>query len=251
MQLDEGLLRGAEVLVVDDEPAHVARIEQLLERNGFTRIRSTTDPRRLRPMFLELRPDIVLLDLHMPHADGLELLREIGELRAAEEYLPVLVLSADVTSKACVDALGAGALDFSTTPFDTTEVGRRVLNYLEARRLHLQLAEHQRKLDDHERWNAEGYPAGLATTDIPLPGRVVAVCDVFDALIHERPSEPAWSLQEAVDEPVAQRGEFFDPDLVDVFVADVLPGLRWLTKDQRVHDVPPVVDPRSKNGNRR
>jgi putative two-component system response regulator len=54
---------------------------------------------------------------------------------------------------------------------------------------------------------------------------VVAVCDVFDALTHERPYKRAWTVDEAVGELVAERGRFFDPDLVDLFVDRVLPIL--------------------------
>lgn len=343
MNLEEGLLRGAEVLVVDDEPANVALVESILERNGFSRIRSTTDPRQFRTMFVDQRPDIILLDLHMPHVGGLDVLREVGGLLEPDEYLPVLVLSADVTTKARRDALGAGATDFLTKPFDTTEVGLRVLNCLETRRIHLRLDGQRRELDGlirertvalevshleslrrlhdefrdetgehtarvgtmagllgrcagmpddlvdliekaaplhdlgkvavpdaillkpgrlsaeefdlvrthttigaqiigdttsevlslarviaethHERWNGEGYPAGLSGGDIPLAGRVVAVCDVFDALTHERPYKQAWTVDEAVEELVTERGRFFDPDLVDLFVDQVLPVL--------------------------
>ena len=76
LNLEEGLLRGAEVLVVDDEPANVALIESILERNGFTQVRSVTDPRQFRQVFVEQQPDIVLLDLHMPHVDGIALLAD-------------------------------------------------------------------------------------------------------------------------------------------------------------------------------
>ena len=134
MNLDEGLLRGADVLVVDDEPADVALIEQMLNRNGFSRITTTTDPRDFRAIFLDTHPDIVLLDLHMPHMDALDLLGQVQELRGPEEYLPVLVLSDDTTPRARIDALGAGAVDFLAKPLDTTEVGLRVLNYLQRRR---------------------------------------------------------------------------------------------------------------------
>ena len=160
MNLDEGLLRGADVLVVDDEPANVALVESILERNGFTRIRSTTDPRQFRALFVDQRPDIVLLDLHMPHVGGLELLREVGDLLEPDEYLPVLVLSADVTAKARRDALGAGATDFLTKPFDTTEVGLRVLNHLETRRIHLRLDGQRRELDELIR-RADGRARGV------------------------------------------------------------------------------------------
>jgi putative two-component system response regulator len=54
---------------------------------------------------------------------------------------------------------------------------------------------------------------------------VVAVCDVFDALTHERPDKRAWTVDEAVAELVTERGRFFDPALVDLFVDTVLPNL--------------------------
>ncbi|MGH9017438.1 MAG: HD domain-containing phosphohydrolase [Acidimicrobiales bacterium] len=343
VNLDEGLLQGADVLVVDDEPANVALVESILERNGFTHIRSTTDPRDFHSLFVDRRPDIILLDLHMPHIGGLDLLRQMDGLLEPEEYLPVLVLSADVTAKARRDALGAGATDFLTKPFDTTEVGLRVLNCLETRRIRLRLDGQRRELDElirertasleesqvgcltrlqreyadwtdghtdrvgttaaalsrsaglaaelvdrvgkaaplhdvgnvgvpdsllrkrgpldpgerdlvrahttigariigetasevlalagviaethHERWNGEGYPRGLAGEAIPLPGRVVAVCDVFDALTHDRPYARAWTVDRAVRELVTERGRFFDPELVDLFVDQVVPTL--------------------------
>lgn len=70
----------------------------------------------------------------------------------------------------------------------------------------------------HERWNGSGYPSGLRGEDIPLAGRIVAICDVFDALRSRRPYKPAWSLDDALAEIVAQRGQHFDPRLVDLFV---------------------------------
>jgi HD-GYP domain-containing protein (c-di-GMP phosphodiesterase class II) len=73
-------------------------------------------------------------------------------------------------------------------------------------------------LTHHERWDGRGYPRGLAGEQIPLPGRIVAVADVFDALTHERPYKPAWSLQEAVAEIPSQAGGQFDPDVVGAFL---------------------------------
>ncbi len=71
----------------------------------------------------------------------------------------------------------------------------------------------------HERWDGTGYPNGLVADEIPLPGRIAAVCDVFDALITERPYKRAWSLEEARAEITAQRGRHFDPAVVDAFFA--------------------------------
>jgi CHASE2 domain-containing sensor protein len=73
-------------------------------------------------------------------------------------------------------------------------------------------------LTHHERWNGAGYPAGLAGMDIPLEGRICAVCDVFDALLSPRCYKPAWPLEEVLAELEGQRGEQFDPELVDVFL---------------------------------
>ena len=71
----------------------------------------------------------------------------------------------------------------------------------------------------HERWDGTGYPAGLTGEEIPLPGRICAVCDVFDALVSTRPYKEAWPVEAALEELRAQRGRHFDPRLVDLFVA--------------------------------
>jgi CHASE2 domain-containing sensor protein len=73
-------------------------------------------------------------------------------------------------------------------------------------------------LTHHERWDGGGYPARLAGTDIPLEGRICAVCDVFDALLSSRCYKPPWTLEEVVAELEQQRGKQFDPELVDAFL---------------------------------
>ena len=90
MNLETGTATDASVLVVDDEPANVALVESILDRNGFTRVRGTTDPRRSAPCSTHERPDIVLLDLHMPHVCRAGTAREIDYAGAEpDEYLPV------------------------------------------------------------------------------------------------------------------------------------------------------------------
>ncbi|MCW3004857.1 MAG: hypothetical protein JWQ20_4155 [Conexibacter sp.] len=74
-------------------------------------------------------------------------------------------------------------------------------------------------LSHHERWDGSGYPAGRRGEEIPLPGRICAICDVFDALRSRRPYKEPWSFEDAIAEIVAQRGRHFDPRLVDLFVA--------------------------------
>lgn len=74
-------------------------------------------------------------------------------------------------------------------------------------------------LNHHERFDGKGYPQGLKGTDIPLIARVVAVADVFDALVTERPYKPAWPKDEALAYLSQQAGTQFDPDCVDAFLS--------------------------------
>jgi len=70
----------------------------------------------------------------------------------------------------------------------------------------------------HERWDGTGYPDGLAGEQIPLSARIVAVADVYDALISERPYKHAWPRGEAVAEIRRLSGTHFDPAIVDAFI---------------------------------
>ena len=71
----------------------------------------------------------------------------------------------------------------------------------------------------HEWWNGGGYPAGLAGEATPLPARITALADVYDALSHPRPYKAAWPRAEVMDYIRSMRGKQFDPDLTDLFVA--------------------------------
>ncbi|OOZ39447.1 two-component system response regulator [Solemya pervernicosa gill symbiont] len=82
----------------------------------------------------------------------------------------------------------------------------------------------------HEKFDGSGYPKGLAGEEIPLVGRIVVVCDVFDALTSARPYKKAWSVQEAFDEIERTKGKHFDPQLVDLFfsIQDVILEIKEL-----------------------
>jgi CHASE2 domain-containing sensor protein len=73
-------------------------------------------------------------------------------------------------------------------------------------------------LTHHERWDGTGYPAGLAGEDIPLPGRICAICDVFDALVSKRPYKEAWTVDAALAEIEHTAGSHFDPRLAALFL---------------------------------
>ncbi|MBI4933309.1 MAG: HD domain-containing protein [Actinobacteria bacterium] len=74
----------------------------------------------------------------------------------------------------------------------------------------------------HERWDGTGYPLGMTAHTIPVSARIVAVADVFDALMSERVYKLAWSTIDSVNYVVAGRGTQFEPDVVDAFIRVML-----------------------------
>ncbi len=336
--MDQKLSR-ARILVVDDDEANVELLRKVLEPQGYTNLRTTTDPLEAPQIYEEFEPDIVLLDLRMPEMDGFELMAVLKERTPEGVYVPILVLTSDSSQDAKRRALAGGAKDFLAKPLSPAEVRLRVQNLLETRFLHRALEAHNRSLEDrvrertreleaarleilyrlaraaeyrddetgehtrrvgrasgqiaealglprheveliemvsplhdvgkigipdrilispgrlsekdfelmkthtiigwellrgsgfplldtaaliarshHEHWNGSGYPDGLVGNEIPLVGRIVSLADAFDALTNSRPYKRAWSQAEAVAEIEANRGEQFDPEVVDAFM---------------------------------
>lgn len=142
----ESVLTDATVLVVDDNPANLVLLERLLAAVGLEHVHSMNDPREVVSWCLEFRPDLVLLDLHMPDMDGVAVLGALSTAVGPDEFLPVLVLTADAGSAARERALAAGAKDFLTKPFDPTEVLLRVRNLLESRAMYVRLQRERTNL---------------------------------------------------------------------------------------------------------
>jgi putative two-component system response regulator len=128
----------ARVLVVDDYEGNVVLLKRLLARHGMAAVETVTDPRTVLSRLPELDPDLVLLDLHMPHVDGYMLLKQIRDW-AGEAYLPVIVLTADTTPETLLRAVDEGATDFLTKPFNATEIVIRIRNLLQTRVLYREL----------------------------------------------------------------------------------------------------------------
>ncbi|MDP8957422.1 MAG: response regulator, partial [Actinomycetota bacterium] len=141
----------ARILIVDDEPPNIEILRRALRQVGYTCVEGITDPRRMPSLLTEFEPDLVLLDLLMPHLDGFEVLELIRTTIPASTYLPVLVLTADATAESKRKALAGGAKDFLTKPFDLSEVLLRIRNMLELRELHLGLRRHNEELEDRVR----------------------------------------------------------------------------------------------------
>ena len=137
--MNETDILNAKILIIDDAEANLKLLEDLLTREGFHQIISTTDSTRALDLFIAFQPDLILLDLMMPELDGYAVLEILSRHIPKDEYLPVLVLTADANIVAKRKALALGAKDFLTKPFDTIEAMLRVWNLLETRILYRQL----------------------------------------------------------------------------------------------------------------
>lgn len=137
--MNEEELLAARILIIDDQPANLALLEDLLAREGFVNVVSTTEPQRALALFQAFDPDLILLDLMMPGLDGYAILEQLERQRSANDYRPVLVLTADATTEARRRALSLGAKDFLTKPFDAIEAMLRVWNLVETRLLYKRL----------------------------------------------------------------------------------------------------------------
>ncbi|MHA6533174.1 HD-GYP domain-containing protein [Paenibacillus sp. BAC0078] len=118
---------------------------------GFKNVYSTMDSLQVERLLTEVDPDIILLDLHMPGMDGLTTLKMIREKSGPDQYLPVLMLTADLTTEARQQGLQAGVNDFLTKPYDLTEVVLRITNLIRTRFLHNQLQQHNNLLEEKVR----------------------------------------------------------------------------------------------------
>lgn len=135
---DFSQLSRMKILVVDDEPANVALLDELLTESGFSRVRVITQSKTVLDICNEFEPDLILLDLMMPPPDGFAILETLRS-ESDHTFLPIIILTADANEKTKIRALRQGATDFLLKPFDQAEVLLRIANGLETRRLHLQL----------------------------------------------------------------------------------------------------------------
>jgi CheY-like chemotaxis protein len=146
---------GCRILIVDDEDANLRLLEELLAREGFQQVVATSDPRRVTDLVRAFDPDLILLDLKMPAMDGYAVLETLGRTLDPLDFLPVIVLTADPSRSARHRALGLGAKDYLTKPFDLFEVALRVWNALETRLLFKALRALAPQSEAPPRWRGE------------------------------------------------------------------------------------------------
>ena len=137
----------ARILIVDDQAPNIRLLERLLTTGGYHRLYSTTVPEQVAGLVAQVSPDLILLDLHMPGLDGFGVMEQLRTRLDEERYLPILVVTADLSVEVRQRALGAGARDFLNKPFDAVEALLRIRNLLVTRFLYLQLDNHNRGLE--------------------------------------------------------------------------------------------------------
>lgn len=137
--MDEETIKSAGILVVDDEEPIVRLMRRVLDSGGFPRHWGTSDPRQVVDLIEELNPDLMILDIRMPHMDGFEVMEQVAPLIPPGEYFPILVLTSFPSVETEQRALAAGAKDFLIKPADPNQVLARVRNLLTTRMAYREL----------------------------------------------------------------------------------------------------------------
>lgn len=128
----DSTLKNAKILIVDDQPLNVQILLEFLELEGYGNLKSTYDSREVIELYKSYQPDLILLDLSMPHLTGFDIMEKLKLIVKNDYFLPIIVLTADATKSSKLKSLSFGANDFLTKPFDLTEVGLRIKNMLYA-----------------------------------------------------------------------------------------------------------------------
>jgi DNA-binding response OmpR family regulator len=131
-------------LIVDDQQANIFLLQAVLADVADETL-GLTDSEAAEQAFIDFRPDLVLLDLRMPKPDGFEVMRRLQRIRESQDFVPVIVLTADASDVARVQALDIGADAVLAKPLDQDEVISQVRSLLHTRHLYLgtHSAEHR------------------------------------------------------------------------------------------------------------
>jgi DNA-binding response OmpR family regulator len=135
----------SKILIIDDESTHIDFLRHLLAAHNYRRanIQGVTNPRDALSGFNEFQPDLVILDLLMPGVGGMQVLKQLRASIPSQTFLPVLVVTSDLTIESRREALACGATDFVVKPYESAEILLRIENLLYTRVLHCELARIQ------------------------------------------------------------------------------------------------------------
>lgn len=152
--MNSEVIDRARILIVDDEPANLKLLDKMLATQGYEQRILIQDPRDVLARYREAPPDLILLDINMPHLDGYQVM---AQLQALEDPLlpPIVILTAQHGRDYLLKALAAGARDFVGKPFDRAELLMRVRNLLEAQLAHRMVHDQKGVLEEMVRLRTE------------------------------------------------------------------------------------------------
>jgi len=188
------------IFVVDDEPNNILLLQHALRVGGFTNIIPISDPRNFLNLFDANKPDLILLDLMMPHLDGYDVLALIQTRVSKEEFLPVVFITGDITLQSKQKALMLGATDFLYKPIDIVETTLRVKNHLHTRSLYRQLHNHRAQLEQ----DVEIRTQALVAAHLEVMERLACAAEQHDdgtGLHTRRVGETAGNIARALGLP--------------------------------------------------
>jgi putative two-component system response regulator len=175
--------KDARVLVVDDDIENLNVLTRILRRAGLRNVHGLSQAALVMETLELMQPHLVVLDLHMPGVDGTELIAAI-KASPGGEYLPVLVLTGDSTIRSRDAALAAGAKDFITKPYESSEILLRIRNLIETRLLYAELQRQNALLQ--ERFVAR--TEELEAAKVELLERLARASDFRDEVTHAHTS---------------------------------------------------------------
>lgn len=152
--MTEALLDQATIFIVDDEPANLKLLDKMLGAQGYSKLVLIQDPRQVLDRYQETRPDLILLDINMPHLDGYQVMEQLKSLN--DPLLPpIVILTAQHSREYLLKSLVSGARDFVSKPFDRIELLMRVRNLLDAQLAHRMLHDQNTVLEEMVRVRTE------------------------------------------------------------------------------------------------
>lgn len=151
---DQESLRSCKIMIIDDEPLVIRVVRRFLAADGFNNFVTIEDSRTAIERIRNETPDVVLLDIMMPHLTGLDLLRE-RQKDQSMMLIPFIILSANSENQIKREALSYGATDFLSKPVDASDLTVRVQNLLTVKRQHDRIANYAIELEEQVRQRTE------------------------------------------------------------------------------------------------
>lgn len=146
MSSEQDAIRNSKIMIVDDEQLVIRVVRRFLSTDGYENFVTVTDPREALEAIDRESPDVVLLDIMMPHITGLDLLK-VRQKTLELQHIPFIILSANSENQIKRDALKLGATDFLSKPVDPNDLTLRVQNALIVKRHHDHLSNYAIELE--------------------------------------------------------------------------------------------------------